>query len=116
MSGTERLRVVVAGPGAPDDRRVGALARALRDAGAEVVLAGGASAAGIAAAVVQEDADAVVVVDPPPGLPGALGGAGAEAVVVVLGDAAGLPGDVLAFPGGTPPGDVVAGLRRAAGA
>ncbi len=116
MSGVERLRVVLAGPGEPRDPRVPVLARALRDAGAEVVLTGGASAAGIAAAAVQEDADAVVVVDPPAGLLGGLADVGAEAVVAVLGDAGGLSGDVLAFPGGTPPGDVVAAVRRAAGA
>ena len=116
MSGVERLRVVVAGPGEPGDPRVPVLARALRDAGAEVVLTGGASAAGIAAAAVQEDADAVVVVDPPAGLLGGLADAGAEAVVAVLGDAGGLSGDVLTLPGGTPPEAVVAGLRRAVGA
>ncbi len=116
MSGPGRLRVVVAGPGEPGDPRVLALAGALRDAGAEVVLAGGASAAGIAAAAVQEDADAVVVVDPPDGLLDGLADAGADAVVAVLGDGGGLPGDVLAFPGGSAPGDVVAAVRRAAGA
>ncbi len=116
MTGAERLRVVVAGPDGPGDSRAVAVARALRDAGAEVVLTGGVSAAGIAEAAVQEDADAVVVVDPPAGLLGGLADAGAGAVVAVLGDAGGLSGDVLAFPGGTPPEAVVAGLRRAVGA
>ena len=102
MTAPERLRVVVAGPEGPGDPRAVAVARALRDAGAEVVLTGVATSAGrLAATVVQEDADAVVVADPPPGLPGALAAAGADDVaVVVLGD------------GGTPPGDVVAELLR----
>jgi methylmalonyl-CoA mutase C-terminal domain/subunit len=114
VTGPGWLRVVVAGE--PGDPRVLALAGALRDAGTEVVLTGGASAAGIAAAAVQEDADAVVVVDPPAALPGALADAGAEALVAVVGDPGGLPGDLLAFPAGTAPEDVVAALRRAAGA
>jgi methylmalonyl-CoA mutase C-terminal domain/subunit len=98
VTGAARLRVVVAGP-ADGDPRVAAVARALRDAGAEVVLTGTAAAGPLAATVVQEDADALVVADPPPALPAALAEAGADDVpVVVLGD------------GGTPPGEVVAVL------
>jgi methylmalonyl-CoA mutase C-terminal domain/subunit len=122
VTGAERLRVVVAGPDGPGDSRAVAVARALRDAGAEVVLTGAATAAGrLAATAVQEDADAVVVTGPPPGLPagllaGLLAGlaaAGADDVTVaVLGDPGNAPAGVLALPDGTPPDDVVAALLR----
>ncbi len=118
MTAAERLRVVVAGPDGPGGHRAAALARALRDAGAEVVLTGAATAAGrLAATAVQEDADAVVVTDPPPGLPAGLlaglaaAGAG-DVTVAVLGDPGDAPAGVLALPDGTPPDDVVAALLR----
>lgn len=101
MTGAGRLRVVVAGPGGPG---TGVLARALRDAGAEVVLTGAATTADrLAATVVQEDADAVAVASPPPGL---LAGLAAELAAAGAGDVpvVGLGDD------GTPPGDVVAAL------
>lgn len=100
MTAAGRLRVVVAGPVGPEDPRAVTAARALRDAGAEVVLAGGTTAGRLAATVVQEDADALVVADPPEDLAAGLAAAGADDVVLlVLGD------------GGTAPGDVVAALR-----
>ncbi|MGY1652692.1 cobalamin B12-binding domain-containing protein [Geodermatophilus sp. SYSU D01119] len=119
MTPAERLRVVVAGPDVQDDPRAVALARALRDAGAEVVLTGvPASADRLAATVVQEDADAVGLAgaptDLPAGLLARLAGDGADDVTVfVLGDGGELPAGVLRFPDGTPPDDVVAALRRA---
>ncbi len=103
MSGAARLRVVVAGR---DGSGAGVLARALRDAGAEVVLTGAATTAGrLAATVVQEDADAVAVTTPPPGL---LAGLAAELAAAGAGDVAvvGLVDD------GAPPGDVVDALLR----
>ncbi|MBM7805894.1 methylmalonyl-CoA mutase C-terminal domain/subunit [Geodermatophilus bullaregiensis] len=120
---TERLRVVVAGPDAPEDPRAVALARALRDAGAEVVLTGVPRSAGqLAATVVQEDADAVGLAGAAPGLLadllGRLSGAGVDDVTAfVLGgpEDGDLPAGVRRFPDGTPPGDVVAALHRAGG-
>ncbi|SFO96018.1 methylmalonyl-CoA mutase, C-terminal domain [Geodermatophilus dictyosporus] len=115
---TERLRVVVAGPGGADDPRAVALARALRDAGAEVVLTGVPASAGrLAATVVQEDADAVGLAGAPPellaGVLERLAAAGADDVTpFVLGDGDGVPDGVRAFPDGTPPEDVVAALHR----
>jgi methylmalonyl-CoA mutase cobalamin-binding domain/chain len=55
------IRVVVADPGTdgPDRTRADAVARALRDAGMEVVRTRDVSPAALARAVVQEDADAV---------------------------------------------------------
>ena len=55
------IRVVVADPGAdgPDRTRADAVARALRDAGMEVVRIRDTSPAALTRAVVQEDADAV---------------------------------------------------------
>ncbi|SNR86958.1 methylmalonyl-CoA mutase C-terminal domain-containing protein [Geodermatophilus saharensis] len=119
MTGAERLRVVVAGPDGPGDPRAVALARALRDAGAEVVLTGVPASAGpLAATVVQEDADAVGLAAAPPDLLAdlldRLRAAGADDVTAfVLGDPGGLPAGVLGFPDGTPPDDVVAALRGA---
>ena len=118
----ERLRVVVAEPGAGSPAGEApeaiALARVLRDAGAEVVhTGGGGSPAQLAATLVQEDADAL-----------GLAGGSAELLVEVLRLAAGqgaddvagfllgspdgaLPDGARAFPPGTPPDDVVAWLR-----
>ncbi len=120
MTATERLRVVVAGPDAPEDPRAVSLARALRDAGAEVVLTGVPGSAGrLAATVVQEDADAVGVTGAPPELLAEvlerLAGAGVDDVTAfVLGgpDDGDLPAGVRRFPDGTPPDDVVAALGR----
>ena len=122
----ERLRVVVAEPGADrpaaDALEAIALARALRDAGAEVVHTGsGGSPGRLAATLVQEDADAL-------GLAGGsarllaevLGRAAAEGADDVAGFLLGVPSDgadgelpdgARAFPPGTPPDDVVAWLR-----
>ncbi|SDC08407.1 methylmalonyl-CoA mutase, C-terminal domain [Geodermatophilus telluris] len=117
MSG-ERLRVVVAGPGGAGDPRAVALARALRDAGAEVVLTGVPASAGqLAATVVQEDADAVGLAGAPPGLLAEvlerLAAVGADDVVpFVLGGADGVPDGVRTFPDGTPPEAVAAALHR----
>ncbi|PRY51970.1 methylmalonyl-CoA mutase C-terminal domain/subunit [Geodermatophilus tzadiensis] len=114
----ERLRVVVAGPGGAGDPRAVALARALRDAGAEVVLTGvPASAAQLVATVVQEDADAVGLAGAPPGLlAGVLEGLAAAGVddvaPFVLGNGDRVPDGVRTFPDGTPPEDVVAALDR----
>ncbi|MGY1832566.1 cobalamin B12-binding domain-containing protein [Geodermatophilus sp. SYSU D01180] len=126
MTAGERLRVVVAGPQGQDDPRAVALARALRDTGAEVVLTGEVTSAGrLAATVVQEDADAVGVAGAPPRLLGELldrlSAAGVDDVTAfVLGDGdddrgGDLPPAVRRFPGGTPPDDVVAALRRLSG-
>jgi methylmalonyl-CoA mutase cobalamin-binding domain/chain len=120
VTATERLRVVVAGPDAPEDPRAVSLARALRDAGAEVVLTGVPGSAGrLAATVVQEDADAVGVAGAPPELLAEvlerLAGAGVDDVTAfVLGgpDDGDLPAGVRRFPDGTPPDDVVAALGR----
>ncbi|MGY1732071.1 cobalamin B12-binding domain-containing protein [Geodermatophilus sp. SYSU D01045] len=122
MTTGERLRVVVAGPDGRDDPRAVALARALRDTGAEVVLTGEVTSAGrLAAAVLQEDADAVGVAGAPPRLLrevlDRLAAAGVDDVTAfVLGgddpgsDDGDLPDGVRRFPDGTPPGDVVAAL------
>ncbi len=106
-----RYRVVVAalGPDHPG-RPLAATERALRDAGLEVIAAGGAPTPGAAAAVaVQEDADAVVVALAPTDLAllTALGDAlraeGREdAVVVGLGPAAAAGGADAAFGPDTP--------------
>ena len=120
MSPAERLRVVVAGPDAPQDPRAVSLARALRDAGAEVVLTGvPRSGAQLAATVLQEDADAVGLAGAPPELLAdvleRLAGAGVDDVTAfVLGgpDAGDLPAGVRRFPDGTPPDAVVAALGR----
>lgn len=112
--------MVVAGPGAggPAGEAI-ALARVLRDAGAEVVLTGsGGSPAQLAATLVQEDADAL-------GLAGGSGSllrevldrAAAQGADDVAGfllgaadDGGALPHGARAFPPGTPPDDVVAWL------
>jgi methylmalonyl-CoA mutase cobalamin-binding domain/chain len=116
----ERLRVVVAGPDGQHDPRAVALARALRDSGAEVVLTGEVTSAGrLAATVVQEDADAVGVAGAPPDLLAEvldrLSAAGVEDVTAfVLGATAALPRGVRGFADGAAPDDVVAALREAA--
>ena len=58
-----RIRVLLADPGLDDeDRAAGALARALRDAGMEVVYTAGAlSAEQVVRIAIQEDVDAVGV-------------------------------------------------------
>ena len=115
----ERLRVVVAEPGAAGEALAAVgLARALRDAGAEVVhTGGGGSPVHLAATLVQEDADAL-------GLAGgsahllaevlaAAAEQGADDVTGFLlgGEDGGLPHGARAFPPGTPPEHVVAWLR-----
>lgn len=116
----ERLRVVVAGPGGGDGAREAvALARALRDAGAEVVHTGsGGSPGQLAATLVQEDADAL-------GLAGGTGALLAEVLgraaeqgaddvagfLLAAGEDGDLPHGARTFPPGTPPDDVVAWLR-----
>ncbi len=122
----ERLRVVVAEPGAGSPAGEApeaiALARALRDAGAEVVhTGGGGSAAQLAATLVQEDADALGLAGGSPALLaevlGLAAGQGADDVAGFLlggpdeGTADGLPDGARAFPPATPPADVVAWLR-----
>ncbi len=117
----ERLRVVVAGPDGRDDPRTVALARALRDTGAEVVLTGEVTSADrLAATVVQEDADAVGVAGVPPQLLGEvldrLAAAGVDDVAAfVLGATTGLPAGVPGFGDGAAPDDVVAWLHGATG-
>ena len=106
-----RYRVVVAelGPDHPG-RSLAGPARALRDAGLEVVDAGAApSAAALATAVVQEDADAVVAAiataatAPLAALVEALGAEGREdAMVVGLGPAAAPAGVAATFVHDTP--------------
>jgi methylmalonyl-CoA mutase C-terminal domain/subunit len=90
----ERIRVVIAGPG-PDggDRAAEVVARALRDAGMEVVYTDRPQAPEqLAATVVQEDADAVGVLvaegDPTPvaRLVGLLADRGVEDVLVFAGE------------------------------
>jgi methylmalonyl-CoA mutase cobalamin-binding domain/chain len=118
---TERLRVVVAGPDGRDDPRAVALARTLRDTGAEVVLTGEVASAGrLAATVVQEDADAVGAAGAPPHLLGEvldrLAAAGVDDVVAfVLGATTGLPAGVRGFPDGAATDDVVAWLHASTG-
>ena len=121
MTAAERLRVVVAGPDGQDDPRAVALARALRDTGAEVVLTGEVASAGrLAATVVQEDADAVGLTGAPPDLLAEvldrLSAAGVDDVAAfVLGATTGLPDGVRGFADGVAPGDVAAALHEAAG-
>ncbi|SOC49032.1 methylmalonyl-CoA mutase, C-terminal domain [Blastococcus aggregatus] len=95
----ERIRVVVAGPGPADEDRVAEiLARALRDAGVEVVYTDRPQTPEqLVATVVQEDADAVGIVL-------------AEGDVAPLARVAGLMAergidDVLVFAGGVAPAD-----------
>jgi methylmalonyl-CoA mutase C-terminal domain/subunit len=96
VTGGERVRVVVAWPGAPD-RGAEVVARALRDAGMEVVYAGpDQTPEELAATAVQEDVDAVVLAGAPEGsgtlvarLTELLGARGGDDVAVVPADAAG---------------------------
>ncbi|RBY89917.1 methylmalonyl-CoA mutase [Blastococcus sp. TF02A-26] len=123
----ERLRVVVAEPdaGAPAGEAPEgvALARALRDAGAEVVhTGGGGSPAQLAATLVQEDADALGLAGGSADLLGEVLARAAEqgaddVAGFLLGSAAddGLPDGARAFGPGTPPDEVVAWLRTAGG-
>lgn len=122
----ERLRVVVAEPGAGSPAGEApeaiALARALRDAGAEVVhTGGGGSPRQLAATLVQEDADALGLAGGPGGLLAEVlelaAGQGADDVAgFLLGGADGdLPDGARAFPPGTPPGQVVDWLRAVSG-
>ena len=116
----ERIRVVVAGPGREDDDRTAeVLARALRDAGMEVVYTERPHAPDrLVETVVQEDADAVGVVlrrdgDPAPltGLTAALAGRGVDDVLLFAVAAGAPPGVARVFPHDTAPGDVVAWVR-----
>ena len=122
----ERIRVVIAGPDREGgDRTAEVLARALRDAGMEVVYTDRPHAPGqLVETVVQEDADAVGIVlprdggaAPPSGLPELLAERGAEdvllfAVAVADGDLAGV---ARVFPPDTAPADVVAWVRAGLG-
>ena len=116
----ERIRVVVAGPDREDgDRTAEVLARALRDAGMEVVYTDRPHAADrLVATVVQEDADAVGVVlprdgDPAPlaGLTAALAGRGVGDVLLFAVADGSPPGVARVFPHDTAPADVVAWVR-----
>ncbi|MEI5672057.1 MULTISPECIES: hypothetical protein [unclassified Nocardioides] len=83
------VRIVLGGPGPGPE----ALARALRDAGHEVVLAGGYDEAGLAAVVLQEDADLVVTLGGPlDGLLVALADRDVTDVPMVVADPADLAG------------------------
>lgn len=124
--------MVVAEPGAGvpagQAREAIALARALRDAGAEVVHAGGGGTpAQLAATLVQEDADALGLAGGSGRLLGEVLGLaaarGADDVagflLAVPGGGTGadedLPDGARAFPPGTPPDGVVAWLRAVGG-
>jgi methylmalonyl-CoA mutase, C-terminal domain len=119
----ERLRVVVAEPcaGSPagEAPEAIALARALRDAGAEVVHTGGGGSVGqLAATLVQEDADALGLAGGPARLLREVlaraAEQGADDVAGFLLGATGdddLPDGARAFPPGTPPDEVVDWLR-----
>lgn len=120
----ERIRVVVAGPDREDgDRTAEVLARALRDAGMEVVYTDRPHAPDrLVATVVQEDADAVGVVlprygDPAPlaGLTAALAGRGVEDVLLFAVADGTPPGVGRVFPHDTAPADVVAWVRGGLG-
>jgi methylmalonyl-CoA mutase cobalamin-binding domain/chain len=97
------IRVVVADPGAdgPDRTRADAVARALRDAGMEVVRTRDTSPAGLARAAVQEDADAV---HPAGADPAAL----RELTARLAAEEA---GDVLVSDPATPPTEIAAAIR-----
>lgn len=124
----ERIRVVIAGPGPDDgDRLAEVVARALRDAGMEVVYTDRPQAPEqLAATVVQEDADAVGVLigggdaAPVARLVGLMADRGIDDVVVFAGgdiadaDVAALTGRGVAraFPRDAAPADVVGWLRE----
>ena len=116
----ERIRVVIAGPDREGgDRTAEVLARALRDAGMEVVYTDRPHAPGqLVETVVQEDADAVGIVlprdgDPAPlaGVPDLLAARGVEDVLLFA-VAHGVPtGAARVFPHDTVPAEVVGWLR-----
>ena len=116
----ERIRVVVAGPGREDDDRTAeVLARALRDAGMEVVYTDRPHAPDrLVGTVVQEDVDAVGVVLPRDGDPAALAGLtdaltgrGVEDVLLFAVADGTPPGVARVFPRDTAPADVIAWVR-----
>ena len=120
----ERIRVVVAGPDREDgDRTAEMLARALRDAGMEVVYTDRPHAPDrLVETVVQEDADVVGVVLPRDGDPAPLAGLTAALVRrgvddVLLFAVADVipPGVARVFPHDTAPADVVAWVRAGLG-
>ncbi len=127
----ERIRVVVAGPGpADEDRLAVALARALRDAGMEVVYTDRPhTPEQLLATVVQEDADAVGLTVPAGGdaapvteLARLMQDRGIDDVVVFAGGLAGdrpgsLSGHGVAqvFPPDVDPGDVARWVRARLG-
>jgi methylmalonyl-CoA mutase cobalamin-binding domain/chain len=98
------IRVVVADPGTDGSDRslADAVARALRDAGMEVVRTRDTSPAALARAVVQEDADAVHPAGADPAMLRELAArlAAEQAENVLVSDP------------GTPPGEIVAAIRR----
>jgi methylmalonyl-CoA mutase C-terminal domain/subunit len=115
----ERIRVVVAGPGPSDGDRVAEfVARALRDAGVEVVYTDRPQAPEqLVATVVQEDADAVGIVTaeddaaPLARVAGLLADRGVDDVLLfgaggIAADDAG-PGVARVFPHDAAPADVV---------
>ena len=100
------IRVVVADPGVdgPDRTRADAVARALRDAGMEVVRIRDVSPAALARAVVQEDADAVHPA-----------GADPAAVRELIARLSAEAADVLVSDPARPPDQVAATIRAALG-
>lgn len=118
----ERIRVVIAGPGPADgDRLAGTVARALRDAGVEVVHTDRPQTSEqLVATVVQEDADAVGVVvaggdaTPVAGLTRLMAERGIDDVLVFAGGlgAGDVDGVERVFPHDAAPAEVVDWLRE----